>query len=393
VPKEGRRASRLATRAMLRSVTVSIQSVDARPTFIHLGTLIAIVVTTTLGLFQGILGQPSAAVVILISVVAVILGIATAGVFWAERRPSNRALHALLAAYAACALAAIWLSDGRARLIPMPLVSLLVLYLALPTAFVLNALLAAFVCGVLVRTLAEESVAQAIAGELSAFAFVIVFSLLARRERYARREVERLAAEVEALATSRERDRIAREIHDSLGHYLTVANVQLEAARSIAEGRDQRLSAVQQLLRDGLRELRLSVSMLREPSSARPPFAQAIAELVAEANATGLRSDLIASGLVRPLPGAIGFALYRVAEEALTNVRRHARATKAVVCLDYQPQRVRLSVVDDGVGPGDVPPVGMGLSGLRERVELLEGRLVLEAPSNGGFSVSVEMPA
>jgi signal transduction histidine kinase len=369
------------------------QSVGARPTFIHLGTLIAIVVTTALGLFQGIWGQPSAAVVSLSLVVAVTLGIATGGIFWAERRPSARALPALLAAYAAGALAAIWLSDGRTRLIPMPLVSLLVLYLALPRALVLNALLAAFVCVVLVRTLAADSVAQAIAGELSAFAFVIVFSLLARRERYARREVERLAAEVEALATTRERHRIAREIHDSLGHYLTVANVQLEAARSIAEGRDQRLSAVQQLLRDGLRELRLSVSILREPSIARPPFAQAIAELVAETNATGLRSDLIASGSVRPLPGAIGFALYRATEEALTNVRRHARATKAAVYLDYQSQRVRLSVVDDGVGPGDVPPVGIGLSGLRERVELLGGRLLLEVPSNGGFSVTVEMPA
>jgi signal transduction histidine kinase len=378
---------------MLHAVTVLTQSVDARPTFIHLGTLIAIVVTTVLGLFQGILGQSSADVVLLSSLVAVTLGIATAGIFWAERRPGTRALHALLLAYAVGALAAIWLSDGRARLLPMPLVSLLVLYLPLPTALVMNALLAACICAALLRTIAEDAVAQVIAGELSAFAFVIVFSLLARRERYARREVERLAAKVEELATTRERDRIAREIHDSLGHYLTVANVQLEAARSSAEGRDQRLSAVQQLLRDGLRELRLSVSMLREPSIARPPFAQAIAELVAETNATGLHADLTTSGSVRPLPGAIGFALYRATEEALTNVRRHARATKASVHLDYQPHQVRLSVVDDGVGPGDLPPVGLGLSGLRERVELLGGRLVLEVPRSGGFSVSVEMPA
>jgi signal transduction histidine kinase len=276
----------------------------------------------------------------------------------------------------------------------MPLVSLLVLYLPWRTALGLNTLLAAFVCFVFARTSAPGgSLAQAMAGELSAFAFVIVFSLLARRERYARLAVERLAAEVEAFATTRERHRIARELHDSLGHYLTIANVQLEAARSIAEGRDERLAAVQQLLRDGLGELRLSVSVLREASSARPPFAQAIVELVAESNATGLSAELTTSGSIRPLPGAIGFALYRVTQEALTNVRRHARATKAIVNLDYQPERVRLSVLDDGVGPGSVPPVGTGLSGLRERVELLGGRLTLDAPVNGGFSITVEMPA
>jgi signal transduction histidine kinase len=376
------------------ALVASTQPADTRPTFIHLGTLIALVVTTALGLFQGILGQSIAMVAILSLVVAASLGIATAGIAWAERRPGSRALYALLGAYAAGALITIWLSDGRARLIPMPVVSLLVLYLPWRTAIGLNALIAAFVCGVLARTPARgDALAQAMAGELSAFAFVIVFSLLARRERYTRQAFERLAAEVETLATTRERHRIARELHDSLGHYLTIANVQLEAARSIADGRDERLAAVQQLLRDGLGELRLSVSVLREASSARLSFAQAIVELVAESNATGLAAELTTSGSIRPLPGAIGFALYRVTQEALTNVRRHARATKAVVHLDYQPERVRLSVIDDGVGPGSVPPVGTGLSGLRERVELLGGRLTIDVPSNGGFSITVEMPA
>jgi signal transduction histidine kinase len=370
----------------------STHSPDPRPTFIQGGTLVAIVVTTVLGLYQGILDQPPPKAALLSAVAAITLGIATVGLYWAERRPGTRALHALLAAYALGALLVLWLSNGRAHLVPMPLVSMLVLYLPRSTALGLNALLVAFVCFVLARAATPaHSLARMIAGELSAFAFVIVFSLVARRERHARQAIESLAAKVEALATTRERNRIARELHDSLGHYLTIANVQLEAARSIAEGRDERLAAVQQLLHDGLGELRLSVSMLRETSSARLPFAQAISELVAESNATGLPADLTTSGEVRPLPGAIGFALYRVTQEALTNVRRHARATKTVVHLDYQPERVRLSVVDDGVGLGGALPVGSGLSGLRERVELLGGQLVLEAPSNGGFGISVEM--
>jgi signal transduction histidine kinase len=369
------------------------QSPDTRPTFIDVSTLGAIVITTALGWFQGILGQPLATIVMLSGVTAFTLSIATAGISWADRRPDARALHMLLAVYALGALSVFWLSDGRARLVLMPVVSLLVLYLPWSTALALNALLAAFGCVVLARTLAPGDVlARGIAGELSAFAFVMVFSLLARRERYARQSIERLAAELEELAITRERNRIARELHDSLGHYLTIANVQLEAARSVAEGRDERLTAVQQLLRDGLREIRLAVSMLREASSVRLPFSQAIAELVAESNATGLPADLTTGGTVRPLPGAVGFALYRITQESLTNVRRHARATKVSIYLDYLPQRVRLSVLDDGVGPGNMPPVGSGLSGLRERVELLGGRLTLEAPPQGGFRVSVEIP-
>jgi signal transduction histidine kinase len=369
------------------------QSPDTRPTFIDVSTLGAIVITTALGWFQGILGQPLATIVMLSGVTAFTLSIATAGISWADRRPDARALHMLLAVYALGALSVFWLSDGRARLVLMPVVSLLVLYLPWSTALALNALLAAFGCVVLARTLAPGDVlARGIAGELSAFAFVMVFSLLARRERYARQAIERLAAELEELAITRERNRIARELHDSLGHYLTIANVQLEAARSVAEGRDERLTAVQQLLRDGLREIRLAVSMLREASSVRLPFSQAIAELVAESNATGLPADLTTGGTVRPLPGAVGFALYRITQESLTNVRRHAHATKVSIYLDYLPQRVRLSVLDDGVGPGNMPPVGSGLSGLRERVELLGGRLTLEAPPQGGFRVSVEIP-
>jgi signal transduction histidine kinase len=375
-------------------VVASTESTDPRPTFLHAGTLTALVVTTALGLFQGVLGQPPATVASLSLLVAVILGIAAGGIHWAERQPGRRTLNALLALYAAGALVAFWLSDGRAKLIPMPVISLLMLYLPWLPALGLNALFAAFICAVLTHTTAPgDSLARGIAGMLSAFAFVIVFSLVARRERYARLAVERLATEVETLATTRERHRIARELHDSLGHYLTVANVQLEAARYVAEGRDERLAAVQQLLRKGLGELRLSVSVLRETSSERPPFTQAIAELVAETSTTGLAVELTTSGLVRPLPGAIGFALYRVAQEALTNVRRHACATKATVHLDYQSRRVRLSVVDDGVGPGRAPAVGSGLSGLRERVELLGGRLALELPSTGGFSISAEIPA
>src|SRR5205085_122705 len=163
------------------------------------------------------------------------------------------------------------------------------------------------------------------------------------------------------LATTRERNRIAREIHDSLGHFLTSATMQLEAARADLSGRDERIARVQQLLRDGLTELRSSVSLLREGATMPRPFQEAIEGLVDESNAAGLPTQLTTLGASRPLPATVGFTLYRIAQEALTNVRRHARATKVSVSLDYANDRVKLGVVDDGIGVGDPPGSGSGL--------------------------------
>ncbi len=362
----------------------------ARPLFISWATAAAIAAATLSGYLQSHFDGRGTIGLALLCVLACV--ISSAGGYWAERRGGRRAVDAVLAVYGAIIAAALFVSQGRAMLIAMPLVSMLVLYHSWRAALVGGLLIEVMLALVAAHfAFPSDAVAAGLVGTASAFAFVIVFSQLARSERYARAEVERLSAEVEQLATTKERNRIAREIHDSLGHCLTVASVQLEAARSSPDGRDERLERVQGLLREGLVELRTSVSMLRDPSP-RQPFADALAELVSECGETGLQATLATTGLARPLSSATGFTLYRAAQEALTNVQRHARARRVTVALAYEPLRVTLAVSDDGVGLSGTPD-GNGLTGLRERVALVGGAVQIESVPGAGVQVRVEVPA
>ncbi len=363
-----------------------------RPKFISRGTVLAIIAATVTAVLQGAASAATETRLILIAVGAATLALSTLGTAWAEAQPSPTPLRVLLSLHFTGVLAMLWFGEDRTFLVAMPFVSLTVLYLPLRVAV-------AVACGLVVLfgafvpvALSSSELPQSVAGFASAVAFVIVFSLVARRERYARRDVERMAVKLESLATQRERGRIAREIHDSLGHCLTAANVQLEAARESAEGRDDRLARVQQLLQEGLRELRRAVSTLREDPASPPPVTHALGDLVRQCNEDGLPATLTTTGQARPLTGAVGFTLYRAAQEALTNVRRHAQATRVRVDLQYDTHRVYLRVSDDGVGPGCSKP-GNGLAGLTERAQLVGGSLSVGPATGGGFCLSLEVPA
>jgi signal transduction histidine kinase len=240
--------------------------------------------------------------------------------------------------------------------------------------------------------------------------FVVVFTQQGRRERAARRQAEQLTADLaeanhqltvyavqaEELATTEERNRLAREIHDNLGHYLTVVNVQIGAARVLLttepERADAALEKAQKLTQEGLSAVRHSVAALRESPLAKRPLPEAIAELVQESNNTGIVTELRLTGEPRPLSPQATLTLYRVAQEGLTNVRRHARASRADLHLDYTEQAgVRLTVRDNGLG-SDVPQNGFGLLGLRERIYLLGGVMEVETAVNQGFTLSVNIP-
>jgi signal transduction histidine kinase len=227
--------------------------------------------------------------------------------------------------------------------------------------------------------------------------FIIVVGRLVVRERMARQQVRRYAAQVEELATTRERNRIAREIHDSVGHYLTVVNVQIEAARATV-GRDpaasnECLTRAQELAREGLSELRRSVTILRSAAADERPFGVALLALVDECKVHGLETELAIVGVPRSLPPAIEFTLFRAAQEALTNVTRHASATKACCTLAYGERDVSLGVVDDGVGAvttkGDG---GFGLIGLHERAQLVGGTVQIQTSVGHGFTLEVRVP-
>ncbi len=240
--------------------------------------------------------------------------------------------------------------------------------------------------------------------------FVGVFTHFAMSERAARGEVERLAAElqaanqklrayaaqVEELATTQERNRLAREIHDSLGHYLTVINVQLEAAQVLVPGEPERAKAAlrkaQSLAQEGLADVRRSVAALRAGPTGNRPLPEAIADLVQECRAAGVVTTLAVRGQPRALPPQTELTLYRAAQETLTNVRKHARASRADLTLEYAPgDHVRLVVEDNGVGAAETSG-GFGLLGLRERVQLMGGQLAVTSAPGNGFRVEVEAP-
>lgn len=232
--------------------------------------------------------------------------------------------------------------------------------------------------------------------------FVAVFTRVAASERDARNELAEAnqllrdhAAQVEELATTKERNRLAREIHDSLGHYLTVVNVQIGAARTVLEQDRERalehLSKAQSLTQEGLTDVRQSVATLRASPTESRPLPEALALLIAQWNAAGLNAKLQILGRPRLLTPQANLTLYRTGQEALTNVAKHANATRADVRLDYHDDRVSLTIEDNGAGANNSEG-GFGLLGVRERVQLLNGSVRIRTKAGEGFTLEVEVP-
>jgi signal transduction histidine kinase len=188
---------------------------------------------------------------------------------------------------------------------------------------------------------------------------------------------------------------VARDIHDGLGHSLTVVQMQVKAARAVLQTDPAKADAVlakaQRQSEEALAEVRRSVRALREPRPT-PPLPEALKVLAEETSAAGVPTLLAVSGTERPLPDETREALFRAAQEGLTNVRKHARATRADLELDYAAEAVRLEVRDDGTGTTGEHSPGFGLVGLRERAAHLGGRLRLESAPGQGSTLTMEVP-
>lgn len=199
------------------------------------------------------------------------------------------------------------------------------------------------------------------------------------------------AAEAESAALA-ERARIAREIHDVLAHSLSAQLVHLEAARLLIErGADreqilERVVAARGMARDGLDETRQALSALRGDLT---PLEDFLHQLVGESAG----SEVTVTGERRPLSAEASQAVRRVAQEALTNARKHARGAKVQVGLDFEGHQVALVVRDSGGSPGELTGTGAGygLLGMRERAELLGGSLEA-GPDGEGFVVTLRVP-
>ena len=377
---------------------------------------IALIIVVVLGFFVGVavgweeLSWPEILVAFVMT--AVYLALARGGDHFFERYTSGAAAFAYFAAQLALVLLITTILGTGAWLIALPLAALASIHLSRwwQQGIVYVAIVAGLISPIL--RAGQWELAYLYALTLTpAIVFVVVFTRLANSEERARRDAEALtadlekanqqlaayAARVDQLARTEERNRMAREIHDNLGHYLTVANVQIRAAQAVMADDPQKamaaLDKAQRLTQDGLAAVRQSVSALRESPLSGRSLAEAIRLLVEETESSGLAASFNLLGEPLPLDPKTELTLYRAAQEGLTNVRRHAQATQVDLVLDYSAAgQVALGVADNGVGATAVNEEGYGLLGMQERVEMLGGQMQVEPAPGEGFLLAISLP-
>ncbi|MBC2904316.1 sensor histidine kinase [Streptomyces cupreus] len=221
-------------------------------------------------------------------------------------------------------------------------------------------------------------------------------------EQRGRARLEEYAARIAELSATHERNRLARDIHDSLGHHLTAIAVQLEKAAAFRDHdpdtADQAVADARRSAGRALDDVRTSVRALRDDRAAPFPLPSALADLVRESNDGRIEVSLQVDGEPYDALGPDGAALttlYRAAQEALTNVRRHADARHVSVFLTFGAAGARLVVADDGRGfrPGAVTvSQGFGLLGIQERTRLVGGTVGIDSAPGAGTRLTVEVP-
>jgi len=204
-----------------------------------------------------------------------------------------------------------------------------------------------------------------------------------------------------------ERLRIARELHDAVGHHVALISVQAGALACLLDDEDlvlagESVAHIQRASEEALEELRLTVGLLREPGAAEPaepaepvPGLDQLEELICSFAGAGLQVTRKVTGQARPLPEAVELTAYRVIQESLTNTRKHAGCDTAVVRLGYTPGALSLAVEDEGkplIWASRHPPGGHGIVGMRERVAAMGGRLSAGPRPEGGYRVFAELP-
>lgn len=203
---------------------------------------------------------------------------------------------------------------------------------------------------------------------------------------------EQLVTQARDAGILDERQRLSREIHDTVAQSLVGIITQLEAADAGDDpDRAARLEQVRTTAREALGEARRAVRALASPRLDERSLPDALAELVAAVAQTGIDAKLVTDG--EAYPSRADAELIRLCQEALSNMTRHAEASRVVVTLTYDPEEVRLDVRDNGIGFDPVAPTaGHGVRGMRQRVALLGGTLEIEAPEGGSCTVSAAIP-
>jgi signal transduction histidine kinase len=263
-------------------------------------------------------------------------------------------------------------------------------------------------CGSILGT---QVVEPSVAGYLVVAVIALVAVMLAEANRIRSehfREMARSAAEAARARreqsrrqASDERLRIARELHDVLGHHLSLINVRAGVALHLLDSRPDEvrgaLDAIKQASAEALREVRGVLATLNpgdQPAPRTPTHGLSdVDQLADEARAAGLPVTVVRHGVERPMPAEVDRAAYRIVQEALTNVRRHAGAqATATIVIGYAAGGLSLRIDDSGTGPSTVDESGNGIPGMRERASALGGSLTAGPGPHGGFRVEASLP-
>jgi signal transduction histidine kinase len=311
--------------------------------------------------------------------------------------PERRRIFGLLLVAASAALLAGFQPEGLWQAAPY--------FIGVVAALRLEARNAAWVLGVSLLAIVPVAATQ---GQHDAALSVVVGAVpwflmmrLMRRVRDQNVELEASRAAEARAAAENERSRVAREMHDVLAHSLSALALQLETTRLLARERDtdpqvtEAIERAHHLAAEGLGEARRAIGTLRGEELPGPDRLAAMAEAFEEQ--TGLPVAVEVRGERRSLAPDASLALYRTAQEALTNIRRHAAPDRVELLLDYRDDATVLVVADHAERGAPLPAVngsggGYGLTGMRERAELLGGRLLAQ-PITGGFRVELRLPA
>ncbi|WP_322506492.1 sensor histidine kinase [Anaerolinea sp.] len=239
--------------------------------------------------------------------------------------------------------------------------------------------------------------------------FILVFTQMMLNEEKARREIESLvvqlreandrlreyAIQAEELAIVKERNRLAREIHDGLGHYLTTLNMQIKAASAVLEtdleAARQLLAKAEGVTHKALLDIRQSVRALRDPSLPVKSVEEILAGLLEECEHSGIHTLMEVKGEPRKVDQELKASIIRLVQESISNTLKHSKATLYQLVLDYQSDCIILEMKDNGVG-GEISAVGFGLLGMQERVALLKGKMEIATTNGAGFSIKIILP-
>jgi signal transduction histidine kinase len=227
----------------------------------------------------------------------------------------------------------------------------------------------------------------------------------------AHRQLAQSVAQEQELAVLRERTRLAREMHDTLGHALVLISVKLEAAQRLREHDpdrcDHELESTKQIARETMTALRASIANLRSPALEHEQISQALSRAARElAQRTGLRVTYTFQADIDRLPEAIEETLWKVSQEAFTNIEKHAHASHVQVRISRQDEKLLMSIHDDGIGLAQTVYQTQkegslvfsssnghyGLRGMRERVEAIGGHLTLHSGQEQGTTLEIELP-